>query len=78
MKICLQRIESLYRIPVLHTEQAQRAEEAMMFKNTKLTGAGKSPTINPSQFIQAIVDNMRCKLFTTATNQANQSTAESS
>ncbi|XP_074872882.1 E3 SUMO-protein ligase KIAA1586-like [Carettochelys insculpta] len=78
MKIYLQRIDSLRRIPGLHTKQALQAEEAMMFKNTKLTSARKNLTINPSQFIQAVVDNLRCKLFTTTANQSTQSTAESS
>ncbi|XP_006110332.2 E3 SUMO-protein ligase KIAA1586-like [Pelodiscus sinensis] len=70
MKVYLQRIDSLRRISGLHTKQAQQAEEAMMFKNTKLTAARESPTINPSQFIQAVVDNIRCKLFTSTATQS--------
>ncbi|XP_063788503.1 E3 SUMO-protein ligase KIAA1586-like [Pseudophryne corroboree] len=76
IKMYVRRIESLKRIPGFHSEQTQNAEEGIMFKNTKLTGIGKSPKIKSSQFIQAVVDNMRCKLFTTTANKATESVAK--
>ncbi|CAM2096659.1 unnamed protein product [Caretta caretta] len=76
MQIYIKRIESLKTDPEIHSKEAQKAEQSMMFKTSKLNGARKSPRINSSQFIQAVIDNMRTKLFTTASNKADQSTRE--
>ncbi|KAH1167869.1 hypothetical protein KIL84_003352 [Mauremys mutica] len=71
MQIYIKRIESLKTDPGIYSEEAQKAEQSMIFKNSKL-----NPRINSSQFIQAVIDDMRTKLFTTASNKADQSTCE--
>jgi hypothetical protein len=48
-----------------------------MSKNTKLPNTGKT-AINSSQFIPAVVGNMRSKLFTTTANKYNRNIAEHS
>ena len=41
---------------------AQRAEEAMSFQEVQLR-EGRGPVINQAQFIRAVADNMKQRLF---------------
>ena len=51
---------------------AQRAEEAMLFQEVQLR-EGRGPVINQAQFIGAVADNMKQRLFTTVSNRAEAS-----
>ena len=51
---------------------AQRAEEAMSFQEVQLR-EGRGPVINQAQFIRAVADNMKQRLFTTVSNRAQAS-----
>lgn len=76
MTTFVRRIESLNTHPGKHTISANQAEEAMEFKGEKLS-VGRSPIINSGQFIQAVVDNMKERLFTTSANRAQASVSAS-
>ena len=51
---------------------ADQAEKAMSFQQEKLR-EGRSPVINSAQFIRALADNMKERLFTTASSRAQPS-----
>lgn len=74
MTMYVKRIESLGMYPGKHAVAASQAEEAMEFKGEKLR-VGKSPIINSAQFIQAVSDNMKERLFTTTANRTQASVA---
>lgn len=74
MTMYVKRIESLNRYPGQHAVAASQAEEVMEFKGEQLR-VGKSPIINSAQFIQAVADNMKERLFTTTANRAQASVA---
>uniref|UniRef100_A0A672GNY5 Uncharacterized protein n=1 Tax=Salarias fasciatus TaxID=181472 RepID=A0A672GNY5_SALFA len=76
MTTFVRRIESLSTYSGKHTISANQAEEAMEFKGEKLS-IGRSPIINSGQFIQAVVDNMKERLFTTTANRAQVSVSAS-
>ena len=65
-------IESLTDYPGEHFVVAQRAEEAMTFQEVKLR-EGRSPLINQAQFIRAVAENVKQRLFTTVSNKAQAS-----
>jgi len=67
----IRRIESLVS-PGEHSILAQRAEEAMSFQEVQLR-EGTGPVINQAQFIRAVADNMKQRLFTTVSNRAQAS-----
>ena len=54
---------------------AQRAEEAMSFQEVQLR-EGRGPVINQAQFIRAVADNMKQRLFTTVSNRAQASVVQ--
>ena len=66
------RIESLIASPWKHSIMAEQAETAMSFQQVELR-EGRSPVINQAQFIRAVADNMRERLFTTASSRAQPS-----
>ncbi|KAJ8252839.1 hypothetical protein GJAV_G00206160 [Gymnothorax javanicus] len=72
MTMYVKRIESLSTYPGKCTVAANQAEEAMEFKGEKLN-VGESPIINSGQFIRAVSDNMKERLFTTTANGAQAS-----
>ena len=51
---------------------AELAEKAMSFQQVELR-EGRSPIINQAQFIRAVADNMKERLFTTASSRAQPS-----
>ena len=51
---------------------ADQAEKAISFQQEKLR-EGRSPVINSAQFIRAVADNMKERLFTTASSRAQPS-----
>jgi len=51
---------------------AQRAEEAMSFQEVQLR-EGRGLVINQAQFIRAVSDNMKKRLFTRVSNRAQAS-----
>ena len=63
------RIESLIASPGEHSIMAEQAEKAMSFQQVELR-EGRSPVINQAQFIRAVADNMKERLFTTASSRA--------
>ena len=66
------RIESLIASPGEHSIMAEQAEKAMSFQQVELR-EGRSPVINQAQFIAAVADNMKERLFTTASSRAQPS-----
>ena len=66
------RIESLIASPGEHSIMAEQAEKAMSFQQVELR-EGRSPVINQAQFIRAVADNMKERLFTTASSRAQPS-----
>ena len=68
----IRRIESLVVSPGEHSVLAQRAEEAMSLQEVQLR-EGRGPVINQAQFIRAVADNMKQRLFTTVSNRAQAS-----
>ena len=66
------RIESLVASPGEHSIMAEQAEKAMSFQQVELR-EGRSPVINQAQFIRVIADNMKERLFTTASSRAQPS-----
>lgn len=72
MTMYVKRTESLNRHPGQHAVEASQAEEVMEIKGEQLR-VGKSPIINSAQFIQAVADNMKERLFTTTANRAQAS-----
>ena len=69
---CTKRIESLLTSLWEHSILAQRAEKAMSFQEVELR-EGISPVINQAQFVRAVADNMKKRLFTTASNRVQPS-----
>ncbi|KAJ4944222.1 hypothetical protein JOQ06_012767 [Pogonophryne albipinna] len=67
-------IESFNRYPGQHAVDASQAEEVMEFKGEELR-VGRSPIIDSAQFIRAVADNMKERLFTTTANRAQASVA---
>ncbi|KAJ4939392.1 hypothetical protein JOQ06_028841, partial [Pogonophryne albipinna] len=57
-----------------HAVNASQAEEVMEFKGEELR-VGRSPIIDSAQFIRAVADNMKERLFTTTANRAQASVA---
>jgi len=51
---------------------AQRAEESMSFQEVQLRES-RGPVINQAQFIRAVANNMKQRLFTTVSNRAQAS-----
>ncbi|XP_054873424.1 E3 SUMO-protein ligase KIAA1586-like [Amphiprion ocellaris] len=76
MTIYVQRIESLCDYPGKHTVEAVQSEQKMIFEGEQLR-VGKSPTIDSVQFIHAVVENMKQRLFTTTANRAQSSVVTS-
>ncbi|KAK5915744.1 hypothetical protein CesoFtcFv8_001308 [Champsocephalus esox] len=74
MTTYVKRIESLNRYPGQHAVDASQAEEVMEFKGEELR-VGRSPIIDSAQFIRAVEDNMKERLFTTTANRAQVSVA---
>ena len=72
MTLYVKRIESLSEYPGKHTVTANQTGEAMEFKGVHLS-VGKSPIINSGQFIRAVSNNMKERLFTTTANKAQAS-----
>jgi len=68
----IRRIESLVVSPGEHSVLAQCAEEAMSLQEVQLR-EGRVPVINQAQFIRAVADNMKQRLFTTVSNRAQAS-----
>ena len=58
------RIDTLNDFPGEHSILAREAEKAMSFQKEELREE-RCPVINQAQFIQAVADNMKQKLFTT-------------
>ena len=69
------RIGSLRTHPGKHELEASQAENEMNFQGVELR-VGKNPVINSAQFIQAVVDLLKEKLFTTAANKSQSSVPE--
>ena len=76
MTMYLNRIESLTTYPGQHTVIANQAEAVMEFKGEQLS-VDKSPVINSGQFIRAVSDTMKERLFTTTANRAQASVTAS-
>ncbi|KAK1897030.1 E3 SUMO-protein ligase KIAA1586, partial [Dissostichus eleginoides] len=74
MTMYVKRIESFNRYPAQHAVDASQAEEVMEFKGEELR-VGRSPIIDSAQFIRAVADNMKERLFTTTANRAQASVA---
>ncbi|KAJ3583831.1 hypothetical protein NHX12_015549 [Muraenolepis orangiensis] len=74
MTTYVKRIESFNRYPGQHAVDASQAEEVMEFKGEELR-VGRSPIIDSAQFIRAVADNMKERLFTTTANRAQASVA---
>jgi len=72
LTVYIKRIESLVVSPGEHSYLAQRAEEAMSFQEVQLR-EDRGPVINQAQFILAVADNMKQRLFTTVSNRAQAS-----
>ena len=72
LTVDIRRIENLVVSPGEHSILVQRAEEAMSFQEVQLR-EGRSPVINQAQFIRAVADNMKQRLFTTVSNRAQVS-----
>ena len=66
------RIESLIASPREYSIMTELAEKAMSFHQIELR-EGRSPVINQAQFIRAVADNMKERLFTTASSRAQPS-----
>ena len=66
------RIKSLIASPGEHSIMAEQAEKAISFQQVELR-EGRSPVINQAQFIRAVADNMKERLFTTASSRAQPS-----
>ena len=69
------RIGSLRTHPGKHELEASQAENEMNFQGVELH-FGKNPVINSAQFIQAVVDLLKEKLFTTAANKSQSNLPE--
>ena len=65
-------IESLIASSGKYFIMAEQAEKAMSFQQVELR-EGRSPVINQAQFIGAVADNMKERLFTTALSRAQSS-----
>ncbi|KAF3858860.1 hypothetical protein F7725_012061, partial [Dissostichus mawsoni] len=74
MTTYVKRIESFNRYPGQHAVDASQAEEVMEFKGEELR-VGRSPIIDSAQFIRAVADNMKERLFTITANRAQASVA---
>ncbi|KAJ4931180.1 hypothetical protein JOQ06_025478 [Pogonophryne albipinna] len=74
MTTYVKRIESFNRYPGQHAVDASQAEEVMELKGEELR-VGRSPIIDSAQFIRAVADNMKERLFTTTANRAQASVA---
>ena len=72
LTVYIKRIESLVVSPGEHSILAQRAEEAMSFQEVQLR-EGRGPIINQAQFIRAVADNMKLRLFTTVSTRGQAS-----
>ena len=72
LTVHIRRIESLVVSPGEHSILAQHAEEAMSFQEVRLR-EGRGPVINQAQFIRAVADNMKRRLFTAVSNRARAS-----
>ena len=66
------RMESLIASLAEHSIVAKRAEKAMSSQGVELR-KGRSPVINQVQFIRAVADNMKERLFAMASNRAQPS-----
>ncbi|KAI4799945.1 hypothetical protein KUCAC02_016483 [Chaenocephalus aceratus] len=74
MTTYVKHIESFNCDPGQHAVDASQAEEVMEFKGEELR-VGRSPIIDSAQFIRAVADNMKERLFTTTANRAQASVA---
>ena len=72
LTVYTRRIESLVVSPGEHSILAQRAEKVMSFQEVQLRES-RGPVINQAQFIRALADNMKQRLFTTVSNRAQAS-----
>ena len=61
----MKRKENLITSPKEHSILALRAEKAMSFQEVELR-EGKSPVINQTQFIWAVDNKIKQRLFSTA------------
>ena len=71
LTVYIRRIESLVVSPGEHSILAQRVE-AMSFQEVQLR-EGRGPIINQAQFIRAVADNMKLRLFTTVSTRGQAS-----
>ena len=65
------RIESLIVSPGEHYILAQHGEEAMSFQKVQLK-EGRGPIINQAQFIRAVTENIKQRLFATVSDRQEQ------
>jgi len=72
LTVYIKRIESLVFSPGEHSILTQHAEEAMSFQEVQLR-EGRGPVIDQAQFIRAVADSMKQRLFNTVSNRAQAS-----
>ena len=62
-------MKALHCFPGKHSISVLQEKKTMLFQKVELN-EGKNPIISQAEFIRAVADNMKQRLFTTASNRA--------